>query len=53
MAPFLTPSQSKTSVENSAEMKLPGRKNMVTKASVFIEAASRRVDIEMRVLERL
>jgi hypothetical protein len=40
-------SQSKRSVEKRAEMKLPGKKNIVTNASVFMDAASRRVDIEM------
>lgn len=34
-------SQSKREVEKSAEMKLPGKKNMVTTARVFIEAESR------------
>lgn len=40
-------SQLNRSVEKSADIKLPGKKNMVTKASVFMEAASRRVDLEM------
>lgn len=37
----LTLAQSKHGVEKSAEMKLPGRKNMVTTAKVFIDEASR------------
>jgi hypothetical protein len=36
-----TVSQSNSGVEKRAEMKLPGRKNMVTTAAVFIDAASR------------
>lgn len=37
----LAASQSKQSVEKSAEMKLPGKKSIVTNASVFIDDASR------------
>lgn len=33
--------QSNIDVENKAETKLPGRKNIVTMASVFIESESR------------
>lgn len=47
----LTLSQLKQLVENNAEMKLPGRKNMVTTASVFIEEASRW--LEMAILKLL
>ena len=33
--------QSNMGIENMAEMKLPGRKNIVTMASVFMEDESR------------
>lgn len=36
-----TSSQVNKGVENNADMKLPGRKNIVTTARVFIDAASR------------